>query len=134
MYTTCCLMVIQPTPYLVCLCQRAKTVRQDSNSWLKYNFHIEVKGQGQTKVMNVRHTLYHGDTLPNILWLCNGRKVVTKKTKPCHQPYKLMSRSHSTSYHDLNVHDTFSHGDRPMCRIWYANIKAEVTGRTLRHD
>ena len=29
----------------------------------KYNFDIEVKGQGHTEVMNVCDTLSHGDTL-----------------------------------------------------------------------
>ena len=33
---------------------KSKDILPDSNSWWKYNFDIEVKGQGQ----NVRDTLY----------------------------------------------------------------------------
>ena len=25
----------------------------------------------------------------------------------------------------MNVHDTSSHGDTPMCQTWYANVKAK---------
>ena len=48
---------------LVCLYQKAKKILPDSNSWWKYNFHIDVKGQGHTEVMNACDTSYHGDTL-----------------------------------------------------------------------
>ena len=60
--------------------------------------------------MNVRNTLYHGDTLT-----CQtkydhvkGQKSLVLNTKQCHKPYKF----------DLeNVFDTSSHGDRPICQI-----------------
>ena len=42
---------------------KSKNIFSDSNPWLKYNFDIEVKGQGHTKFMNVHNTSYHGDTL-----------------------------------------------------------------------
>ena len=48
---------------LVCLFQSANTILPDSNSWLKYNFNIKVIAQGHTEVINVRETLYRGDTL-----------------------------------------------------------------------
>ena len=44
---------------LVCLCQWAKTILPDSNSWWKYNFDIEVKSQGHIEITNVCDTLYH---------------------------------------------------------------------------
>ena len=42
---------------------KSKDILQDSNPWWKYNFDIEVKGQGHAEFMNVRNTSYHGDTL-----------------------------------------------------------------------
>ena len=42
---------------------KSKDILPDSNSLLKYNFDIEVKGQGHAKFMNVCDTSYHGDTL-----------------------------------------------------------------------
>ena len=40
---------------------KSKDILPDSNSLWKYNFDIEIKGQGHTEFMNV--TSYHGDTL-----------------------------------------------------------------------
>ena len=42
---------------------KSKDILPDSNPWWKYNFDIEVKGQGHAEFMNVRNTSYHGDTL-----------------------------------------------------------------------
>ena len=51
-----------PMPYLVCICQRAKTSCQTQIHGTKNNFDIEVKGQGHTELMNVRDISYHGYT------------------------------------------------------------------------
>ena len=46
---------------------------QISNPWWKYNFDIEVKGQGHTEFMNVCDTSYHSDTL-----MCQQRMTMLK--------------------------------------------------------
>ena len=42
---------------------KSKDVLPESDPWWKYNFDIEVKGQGHTEFMNVHDTWYHGDIL-----------------------------------------------------------------------
>ena len=76
------------TPNIVCLCQRANLRQscQDTNSWWKYNFDIEVNGQGQTKDMDVRDTSSH---MPYMVWLCQRTKKLGPKTKPRHRPYRF---------------------------------------------
>ena len=29
----------------------------------------------------------------------------------------------------MKIHDTLSHGDKPMCQIWYNNVKVKKTTR-----
>ena len=42
---------------------KSKDILPDTNPWWKYDFDIEVKGQGRTEFMNVSDTSYHGDSL-----------------------------------------------------------------------
>ena len=67
--------------------------------------------------MNEGDTLYHGDTFTcqTKYDYVKGKKNWSLNTKPCHKPSKVVS----------------SHGDRPICQIWYANVKAN---RSLRQD
>ena len=46
------------------LMSKSKHILPDSNSLWKYNFDIEVKGQGHTEFMTVCDTSNHGDTPP----------------------------------------------------------------------
>ena len=56
-------MVLHPYAKIWYAYVKEQDILPDSNSWGKYNFDIEVKGQGHTEFMNVCHTSYHGDTL-----------------------------------------------------------------------
>ena len=83
---------------------------QDTNSWWKYIFYIDVNGQGQTKDMDVRDTSSH---MQYMVWLCIRTKKPGPNTKPRHRPYKF----------DLEVkgqrqRDTSSHGDTSISQIW----------------
>ena len=42
---------------------KSKDILPDTNPWWKYDFDIEVKGQGRTEFMNVSDTSYHGNIL-----------------------------------------------------------------------
>ena len=82
--------------------------------------------------MNVRNSLYHGDTLS---MTTSRTKKPWHEPKPCHKSYKFdLEVKGQHRIRIMNVLDTFSHGDRPMCQIWYryANIKANrsYTGQT----
>ena len=95
--------------------------------WWKYNFDIEVKGQGPTEFMNVRYTLYHGDTLTcqTKFDYVKGLKSWDLNTKPCHKPYKVdLEVKVQGRIRIVTILDASFHGDRPMCQIWYANAKA----------
>ena len=94
--------------------------------------------RSKVKVINVRDTLYHGDTL-----MCQtkydyvkGQKSLVLNTKQCHNPINLTLRSTfqvvsgSWMYltHPLMVIDQSAKFDMPMSKL------TEVTGRTWRHD
>ena len=105
---------------------KSKDILPDSNPWWKHNFDIEVKGQGHTEFMNVGDTLYHGDTLT---WQTKYDYVKGQNwglnTKPCYKPYYFdLEVKGQCPNRIMNALDTSSHGDRPMCQIWYANVKA----------
>ena len=55
---------------------KSKDILPDSNPWKKFNFDIEIKGQGHTEFMNVRDTQYHGDTL-----MCQAKNDYVKGQK-----------------------------------------------------
>ena len=112
---------------LVCLMLKSKDILPDSNSWWKYNFDIEVKGQGHTEFINVRDTLYHGDTLTcqTKFDYVKGQKSWDLNTKPCHKTYKFdLVVKVQGRIRIVNILDASFHGDRPMCQIWYTNVKA----------
>ena len=77
--------------------------------------------------MNIRDTSYHGDTLTcqTKYDYVKGEKNWGLKTKPCHKPYKFnLQVKGQCRIRIMNVLNTSSHGDRPMCQIWYANATA----------
>ena len=117
---------------------KSKNILPDPNLWWKYNFDIEVIGQGQTEFMNVRDTSYHGDTLTcqTKYDFVKGQKSWGLNTKPCHKPYKFdLEVKGQCRIRIMNVLDTSSHGDRAMCQIWYANVKANRSHRSAwEHD
>ena len=63
-----------------------------SNSWLKNNFDIEVKGQSHTEVMNVCDTLSHGDTLICQIWYANDIKAKQEADGPNCSPEKTQEK------------------------------------------
>ena len=68
---------------LVFQCQRAKTIFPDSNSWWKYNFDIDVKGQGHRGYECTWHLILWWYThMPNIVPLCQRTKSCGPNTKP----------------------------------------------------
>ena len=82
--------------------------------------------------MNVRTTLYNGDTLKcqTKYDYVKGQKNWGLNTKPCHKPYKFdLDFKGQRSIRIMNVFDTSSHGDKPMCQIWYANVKGNKSYR-----
>ena len=88
--------------------------------------------------MNVRHTSYYGDTLTckTLYDYVKEQKSRVQNTKPCHKlcTFDLEVKG-QRRINIMNVRDTSSEGDRPMCQILYTNFKqTEVTGRTRRHD
>ena len=78
---------------------------------------------------NVHNMLSHGDTLTcqTKYNYVKGQKSWELNTKPCHKPYKFdfkVNVEGRKCIRIMNVLDTSSHGDRPMCQIWFANVKA----------
>ena len=102
--------------------------------------HTQIHGENiifilrsKVKVINVRDTLYHGDTLTcqTKYDYVKGQKSLVLNTKSCHKPYKFdLEVKGQGRIRVMNVLDTSSHGDRPMCQLWYANVKAN---RSYRH-
>ena len=84
--------------------------------------------------MNVRDTSYYGDTLKRHIKYdyVKGQKSWGLNTKPCHKPNKFaLEVKGLCRIRIMNVLDTSSHCYRPMCQIWYANVKAN---RSYRSD
>ena len=114
---------------LVCLCQRAKTFCQTQI----HGENIILILRSKVKVINVRDTLYHGDTLTcqTKYDYVKGQKSLVLNTKQCHKPYKFdLEVKVQGCFRIMNVLDTSSHGDRPICQIWYANVKANRSYRS----
>ena len=113
----------------VCLCQRAKTFCQTQI----HGENIILILRSKVKVINVRDTLYHGDTLTcqTKYDYVKGQKSLVLNTKQCHKPYKFDLEVKVQGFiRIMNVLDTSSHGDRPICQIWYANVKANRSYRS----
>ena len=84
--------------------------------------------------MNVRDTSYHGDTFrcQTKYYYVKGHKSWGLNSEPCHKSYKFdLEVKGQGRIRIMNAFDTFSHDDRPMCQIWYANVKAN---RSYRSD
>ena len=59
------------------------------------------------------------------------QKSLVPNTKQCHKPYKFdLQDKVQGCIRIMNVLDIFSHGDRPICQIWYANVKANRSYRS----
>ena len=77
--------------------------------------------------MTVCDTSYHCDTPTCITKYdyAKGQKRIGLNTKSCHKPYKFDLEVKGQGHiRIMNVLDTSSLDDRPMCQIWYANVKA----------
>ena len=97
---------------LVWLCQKTKTACQtqihDENIILKMRSMVKVKQCSWIQSMTMSKTKSWG-----------------LNTKPCHKPYKFdfeVKGLHRIRI--MNVLHTSFHSDRPMCQIWYVNVKA----------
>ena len=63
--------------------------------------------------------------------MSKDKKVKGLNTKPCHKPYKFdLEVKGQGRIRVKNVLDTSSHGDRPMCQMWYCNVKANKSYRS----
>ena len=110
MYTTCCLMVINP--YAKILYAYVKEQRH----FARLKFMVKLR----SNVINVRDTLYHGDTFTcqTKYDYVKGQKSLVLNTKQCHKPYKFdLEVEVQGCIRIMNVLDTSSHGDRPICQI-----------------
>ena len=118
---------------LVCLCQRVKTSCQTHIHGENIILILRSKVKVIQSVMNVCDTSYNGDTL-----MCEtkydyvkGQKSRGLNTKPCHKLYKFdFEVKGQGCIRIINVLDTSSYGDGPMCQIWYANVKAYRSNRS----
>ena len=131
MYTTCCLMVI----HLYAKVWYTYVKEQRHNARLKSIVKIKLWYWGQSpRSYRVHECTWHFVRKPwwyiqvlNEVWLSKD-----KNTKPCHKLYKFdLEVKGQCRIRIMNVLDTSSHGDRPMCQIWYSNFKAN---RSYRSD
>ena len=100
----------------VCLCQRAKTFCQTQI----HDENIILILRSKVKVNNIRDTLYHGETLTcdTKYDYVKGQKSLVLNTKQCHKPYKFdLDVKVQGCIRIMNVLDTFSHGDKPICQV-----------------
>ena len=103
---------------------KSKDILPDSNSWWKYNFDIIVKGQCHKCTRHIVPWWY--THVPNKVWLC-----LVLNTQQCHKPYNFdLKVKVQGCIRIMNVLDTSSHGDRPICQIWYTNVKANRSYRS----
>ena len=126
MYTTCVIVI---HPYA-----RAKTFCQTQI----HGENIILILRSKVKVINVRDTLYHGDTLTcqTKYDYVKRQKSLVLNTKQCHKPYKfdlevkfnVVSGSWMYLTHPVMVIDQSAKFDMPMSKL------TEVTGRSWRHD
>ena len=103
---------------LVCLCLRAKTFCQTQ-------IHCEnIILILRSKVKVIAHECtwhivpWWYTHKPNKVWLCQKTKKLRPEHKACHKPYKFDPEVKVQGcIRIMDVLDTSSHGDRPMCQI-----------------
>ena len=112
---------------------KSKDILPDSNSWWKYDFDIEVKGQGHTDFMNVRDTSYHDDTLTcqTKYNYFKGQKAESLTQSHVINPINLTLRSKFKVVSGSWMYLTHLLIVIGMFQIWYANVKAN---RSYRSD
>ena len=123
MFTICCLNVI---PYAKIWYAYVKEQRHLARLKSMVKIHFWYWGQ-KSRSYRVQDTSYHGDTLTckTKYDYVTGQKSWGLNTKPCHKAYKFdLKVKGQCRIMIMNVLDTSSHGDRHMCQIWYANVKA----------
>ena len=76
--------------------------------------------------MIVSNTSYYGDTLTCLTYYdyVKKQKSCDRNTESYHKPYKFDFEVKDQRIRIMNVRNTSSRGDRPICQIWYANFKA----------
>ena len=105
---------------------KSKDILPDSNSWWKYDFDIEVKGQGHTDFMIVRVTSYHDDTLTcqTKYNYFKGQKAESLTQSHVINPINLTLRSKFKVVSGSWMYLTHLLIVIGMFQIWYANVKA----------
>ena len=96
----------------VCLCQRAKTFCQTQI----HGENIILMLRSKVKVINVHSCAKQSMTI------LKDKKAKSWTQSNVINPINLTLRI-------MNVLDTSSHGDRPICQFWYANVKANRSYR-----
>ena len=60
----------------------------------------------------------------HIMTMSKNKKSCDRNTESYHKPYKFDFEVKDQRIRIMNVRNTSSRGDRPICQIWYANVKA----------
>ena len=124
---------------------KSKDILPDSNPWWKYNFDIQVKGQGHTEFMKLCDTTWQilpwwYTHVPNKVWLCQRTKRGLNTKPICHKPYKFdLEVKGQCRIRIMNVLDTYTHVPSMVCQclskqklqVWHEDMtKAlEVKGQ-----
>ena len=56
------------------------------------------------------------------IWYADGKAKRVTEMKTCQKPYKFNLKVRVFIW-IMDVRDTLSKGDTPMCQIWYAHVK-----------
>ena len=119
---------------LVYLCERAKTSCQSQiqGEDIIFILRSEVKVIQSLWMYTTHRTMVIQSRPKQSMTMSKDKKAEALNTKPCHKPYQFgLEVKGQCRTRIMDVLDTFSHGDRPMCQIWYANVTAH---RSYRSD
>ena len=104
-----------------------------------YKFDLEGKVQGRIWITNVNDTSSYGDTPMCKIWQANvkPKKSYGPDTKTRQKPYKFyLEVKVQGRIWIMNVRDTTSHGDTPMCqcqtikKLWAGHESAQTDRQT----
>ena len=94
-----------------------------------YRFDVEIKGQYQIGITNVWDTSSHSDRRVWQIWQANIKPKTSFEldTKTCQNPFKFAHEvKGQRRIGIMNVPDTSSHDDTPMCQIWQASVEPKT--------
>ena len=126
MYTTCLMVIL---PYAKTWCAYVKEQKHLARFKFIVKIYFWYWGH-RSRSYRVHDCMWHIEPW----WYTNcitkydyakGQKRWGLNKKSCHKPYKFDLKVKGQGHiRIMNVLDTSSLGDRPMCQIWYANVKA----------